>query len=129
MSIRLRITLIVGIVLFALYIINLLMKKRLHLKYTLLWLVMILGMLFATFFPDLIAFISNTLGIITPVNFIFVLAGMFSLVIIVSITAIVSHMNNRIFRLVQNQALLEKRIRELESSLQKHIEADISDTE
>ena len=117
MNIRLQVALIAGIVVFSFFIFRLLMKKKLNLKYTLLWLVMIVTMLAAAFMPKEIGKISEFLGFLTPVNFIFVLTGMFTLLILVCLTAIISHMNKRIFKLVQQQALLEKRIRDLETML------------
>ena len=56
----------------------------------------------------------SVFGIAAPVNTVFLFAGMFSLIIILSLTMIVSHLNNRIYRIVQTQAILEKRVRDLE---------------
>ncbi len=68
-------------------------------------------------FPDIVTVMGTLIGIATPVNTVFLFAGMFMILIIFTLTIIVSHMNNRIYRMVQEQALLEKRVRELEHKL------------
>ncbi|HHV10262.1 MAG TPA: DUF2304 domain-containing protein [Clostridiales bacterium] len=114
MSIRLEFSLLIGIFFFLAIIISLLKKKKLNLKYTLVWLLAVVGMLFAALCPSLIGKIANFIGIVTPINFVFMLEGVFVLFIILSLTVIVSHQNERIYRLVQTLAILEKRVRELE---------------
>lgn len=113
MNIRLRIALIVGIIGFATCLIKLLLRKKVNLKYALLWMAMIIIMSLAVMLPNIVISVSEFFGFITPANFIFVLAGMFALLILVSFTVILSHMNKRIFRLVQEVALLENRLREI----------------
>lgn len=117
MNIKLQICLILGIIFFGYMIVRLLVQKRLHLKYSLLWIQTVLCMLIVAIFPQTIANISAILGFITPSNFVFLLFGLFAMMIMLSLTAIVSHINERIFKLVQTQALLELRIRILEKQL------------
>jgi hypothetical protein len=71
-------------------------------------------MLVVVIFPVIVEKIAGLFGIASVVNAVFLFAGMFALVIILTLTAIVSHMNDRVYRLTQNQAIMEKRIRELE---------------
>lgn len=119
MNIVLQIFLIAAVVLFTLIIIRYLTQKRLNLKYSLAWLAACLIMLILAIFPSLVEGIGKLVGIATVTSTVFVFAGMFMLVIILTLTMIVSHMNNRIYRLTQLQALLEKRVRELEASEEK----------
>ncbi|MBO5908895.1 MAG: DUF2304 domain-containing protein [Clostridia bacterium] len=114
MNTTLRVFFIVAILAFLAIIINYLIKKKLNLKYTLVWLATVVCMLIVVLFPRLIEKIASLLGIVSVVNAVFLFAGMFSLLIILTLTAIVSHMNNRVYRLTQTQAILQKRIRELE---------------
>ena len=92
-----------------------LVRKKLNLKYTLVWLITVTLLLVLSIFPSLIIVVSKLLDIADPVNGIFLLAILFILIIVLTLTAIVSHMNNKVYRLAQKQALLEKRIRELET--------------
>lgn len=113
-SIRLQIALLGGVLGFVWLLVHYLIQKKLHLKYCLVWILAVLAMLISIVFPKFIKWLAELMGIQTSSNFIFVVFGLFMLLIVFTLTAIVSHMNMRIFRLVQNQALLEKRLREVE---------------
>lgn len=113
----LYISLIITVVIFNAIIIHYLAKNKLNLKYSLVWLAAGAGMLILAVFPDIVTVMGTLIGIATPVNTVFLFAGMFMIMIIFTLTIIVSHMNNRIYRMVQEQALLEKRVRELEHRL------------
>jgi hypothetical protein len=93
---------------------RLLIKKRLNLKYSLVWMLSAFLMLIISLFPGIVVCVGALIDIATPVNTIFLFAGMFSILIILTLTVIVSHMNSRIYKLTQIIALLEKRVRELE---------------
>ena len=114
MNTTLRIFFIVAILIFFAIIIKYLTKKKLNLKYTIVWLATVISMLVVVIFPVIVEKIAGLFGIASVVNAVFLFAGMFALVIILTLTAIVSHMNDRVYRLTQNQAIMEKRIRELE---------------
>lgn len=116
MNLILQIFLIVCVLFFLGIIIYYLAKKKLNLKYSLTWLAAGLGLLVLAIFPQLVEVIGSWVGIAAPVNTVFLFAGMFMLLIIFTLTMIVSHMNSRIYRLTQMQALLEKRVRELEKN-------------
>jgi hypothetical protein len=113
MESKVQIFFIIAIVTYLIFIIHLLKKKKLNLKYTLLWLIAGVVLLIVTIFPNLMYSISNILGIKTPVNSALILASMFIIVILITITSIVSGLNNNLRVLTQEVALLEKRIREL----------------
>lgn len=113
----LYISLIITVIIFNAIIIHYLAKNKLNLKYSLVWLAAGVGMLILAVFPDIVTVIGTLIGIATPVNTVFLFAGMFMIMIIFTLTIIVSHMNKRIYRMVQEQALLEKRVRELEHRL------------
>lgn len=119
MNLILQIFLIICVLLFLGIIIYYLAKKKLNLKYSLTWLAAGLCMLVLAVFPQLVEMIGSLVGIATPVNTVFLFAGMFMLLIIFTLTMIVSHMNTRIYKLTQMQALLEKRVRELEEKEDK----------
>ncbi len=116
MNIRLQVSLILGTLLFAVILIRYLIKRKLHLKYSLIWIFAVVVLFVAALFPELIRMFASFMGISTPSNFIFIMFGLFSLLIIFTLTGIVSHMNARIFRLVQYQAILEERLRKLENN-------------
>ena len=113
MESKVQIFFIIVVVAYLIFIIHLLKKKKLNLKYTLLWLIAGIVLLIVTIFPDLMYSISNILGIKTPINSALILASMFIIVILITITSIVSGLNNNLRVLTQEVALLEKKIREL----------------
>lgn len=121
MALSLRIFLLTGTLIFLGIIIYFLTKKRLNLKYTLLWLLSALVMIIVTIFPQIVRVIANIIGIKSEVNVVFVFAVSLVLFIILSLTIIVSLINNKIYRLTQTQAILEKRVRELEQKLGENI--------
>ena len=53
-------------------IIWMLLSKRLREKYAILWLIIGIGMLVLTVFPDLLVWLSNVLGVQVPSNLLFV---------------------------------------------------------
>lgn len=114
MSLTLRVVLIFAILCYFIIVFYLLKKQILSLKYTLLWLLtgVVLGILVAA--PELLSMFVGALGIELPVNGLFTVAIGFILMILMSLTAIVSGFNKKIRVLVQQIAILEKRIRELE---------------
>ncbi len=127
MDVRLQGVLISGILVFAGILLYYLIKGKLNLKYCLIWILAVVVMLFAAIFPGIVKWMATAIGIKTPSNFIFVLYGLFMLLIVFTLTAIVSHMNKRIFRLVQNQALLEARIRSMERRLGEKVQNENRD--
>ena len=117
MSIYLKITLLVAIAVYILCIFYLLKKKRLELRYTLLWIFGGILMLFVVLFPGVITFILKYTGIVEEVNAVFAAVIFILIIILISITSIVSKLNSDLRKLIQKCALYEQRIRELEGKI------------
>lgn len=115
MNTVLQIFFVSAVIFFLVVTVYYLTKHKLNLKYSLTWLGAGIIMFILAVFPGLVEKIGSLVGIASVTSTVFVFAGMFMLVIIFTLTMIVSHMNKRIYRLTQMQALLEKRVRELES--------------
>ena len=77
MDTRLQLFIIACIVLYLIIILYLLKKKRLNLKYTLLWFLTALVMLVVTIFPGIVNWATGLVGIVAPTNFVFFLEGAF----------------------------------------------------
>ena len=114
MSVTLRVFFAIVDIIFLIIIFGFLKKKRLNLRYTLTWLFATIALLVVDIFPQIITSVMKLVGIATPVNMVFVLEALFVLVILLSLTVIVSHLTERVYRLTQTAAILEKRVRELE---------------
>lgn len=115
MPIELQICLVICVLLFACFIIHSLVRKKFNLKYSLVWLFSVLCMLIVVIFPQTVEWLSNLLGIELQSNAVFFFAILFLVTIVLTLTSIVSKINNHIYRLTQTQAILEQRIRELEA--------------
>lgn len=111
MSTYLRALLGIVVVIYFLLILHFMKRKMLSLKYTLLWLLSGFAMGMLVLFPGLLDAFVKAVGI---ENGLFVFAIFFILVIAMSLTAIVSKQTERIKNLAQDNAVLEKRVRELE---------------
>jgi hypothetical protein len=111
----LQILFIIGVLCFLGIILFFLRKKSLSLKYTLLWLFSSLVMLVVCVFPNILNYIAKILGFEVPANALFSLLLAFVIILLLQLTSIVSKQSEKIKILIQTNALLEKRVRELEN--------------
>lgn len=112
-----KVILLLSLLVYFYIVIRMLKKKRLILKYTLLWLFLGGVMLLLVLFPRMLLMISTFLGIEGAMNGLFTCAIGLMMMILMALTAIVSKQSDRIKNLIQDNALLEKRIRELVSKV------------
>ena len=113
-----RVILLVGVLIYLMIIIFLMKKGRMSLKYSLVWFASGMVLLVCAIFPQIIRFFTNLIGIYSEVNAVFFVGVCFLLLIILSLTSIASGQSERIRTLVQTQAMLEKRVREIERRMQ-----------
>ncbi len=116
MAIRLQI--IIGILLvFAIaVIINMIRKKKFDLRYALSWLFMLVIALVLDIFPNIVFEFARLIGIDIPSNMVFLVGLIFSIILIFSTAVSVSKMSDKIKRLTQELALLQKELDELKAS-------------
>lgn len=105
MTKQLQYFLIVVIIILFVFFINLLRKRKLDLKYSLIWIIALLGIGIFVIFPKLIEEISNLLGIYDPMNALFFICIAFLTCICVSLTVVVSRLSERLRRLTQEIAI------------------------
>ena len=117
MSGTLRMFLLVVIFIYFVIVFHFMKKRIVALKYALLWLLTGIIMLVLVIFPQLLEWFVRIIGIELPVNGLFAFAIAFLGMILMSLTVIVTKQSNKIKILVQQEALLEKRIRDLELKL------------
>lgn len=111
----LQIVAVVLCVVFLAYVSHLVARERLLLKYSLLWMVLAAVILLCAVFPQPLYDFSHVFGFENPSNFIFFIGLFFLLAIALSLSSIASKQTIKIKNLVQEQALLAKRIDEIES--------------
>lgn len=114
---KLQIVLIIAIVLYFIIILHFLKNKALELKYTLIWLVAGGVMLILVAFPQLMLIIVSLLGIQSSMNGLYIALISFIIMILMTLTSIVSRQAHKTKSLIQEIAILEKRVRELEKIL------------
>lgn len=117
----LRTTLTIGIICYFVLLLIFLKKKALLLKYALIWILAGFFLTSMVFFPGLLIWIKKILGMESNMNALFVLILGFVVIILMTLTSIASRQAVRIKILVQTNAILEKRIRELENKVETSI--------
>lgn len=128
MTARFQTILVLGILLILLCIFNMIRRRKLELKYSLVWLVIMIILLVIACVPDVLTKMANSLGIYSPVNMIFFLGFVFSLVIIFVLTVTVSRLSARIRRLAQILAMLNNYMGEsIEEDMKEKIEKEVEE--
>jgi len=110
----LRLTLSIAVICYFIIILFYLKRKRLELKYTLIWILAGLIMGVMIFFPGLLIWFVRTMGVESDMNGFFVLCFAFIIAILMMLTSIVSRQTMKIKILIQEMSIMDKRIRELE---------------
>ena len=116
--VTLRITLIVAVICYFIFILYYLKNKMLELKYTLIWLAAGFVMVLLIAFPELLMTFVAVFGIESNMNGLYILGFAFTITTLMTLTSIVSRQNLKIRILIQELSIMEKRIRELESTEQ-----------
>ena len=119
-DITFRLALVVGVILYLVVIFFLLKKRKLSVQYSIIWLFSGFALLVFALVPYVVLVLGDILHIVNPVNFVFLAAIGFMLLILLSLSASVSQLTEKNKTLTQNAAFLERRIRELEQQMQAH---------
>ena len=116
-NLALRLDMFLGAVVILVVILWLLKKGRLTVRYSIIWLMAGGALLVFAVFPYIVLVLRDWLNMEMPVNVIFTLVLAFVLLLLLSLSTIVSGFAEKLKRLAQENALLEKRVRELEQAL------------
>ena len=119
MTIQLRIVLIILIILALILFFHRIKSQKLALQYSLSWLVLLLILLIVVLFPGILGVVTHMIGIELPINMIFFLGFLFTLLIIYNLTVAISKMSNEIKNLTQKLALLEKKSSDNEKNVEE----------
>ena len=111
---RLQVFAIIAAVIFFIILILMLKKRKLSLRYSLLWMFSGLLMLILAVFPGTLDWFAGLIGVYSSVNALFAVMLFCGLILMISFTSIVSKEKQEIVRIVQKVAVLENRIEELE---------------
>lgn len=112
-----RAILLAGSACYLAFILFLLKKHRLTVKYAIIWLFSAGVLIVFSLFPYVVLVITDLLGMSVASNTVFLLSIAFILMLLISLSSAVSQFAQKITRLAQKNALLEERVRRLEKAL------------
>lgn len=107
MPTKLVIFLIIVALIFVIYVWCNIVKRKLTIKYALIWLLFSIAMIIAVLVPGFLKLICNFIGIATVSNFIFFIGFGLLLLITFALTKIVSNQKSKITVLCQEVAILK----------------------
>jgi len=107
MSGTLRTTLIIGSILFFVFIINMVRTKKLELKYALIWILTSLSFIIMSVFPGTVFMVARILEVEVAANALFLCIIFLLLLMVFALTVAVSRHADRIKKLTQELALLK----------------------
>ena len=108
MNIQLKLIIATVVIIAILMVVNMVRKKKLDLRHALPWLAVGAAVLVLDFFPPIVNGLARMMGIDVPINMLFFLGFCFSLIILFGQTLAISHLADKVKRLTQEIALLEK---------------------
>ena len=114
MNTILQIILIIGTILFCIFILAVTKKKKLSFKYTLVWLIFGVMTLICAIFPSIVTGLSQLLHIEEPTNALFLIYIFLLIVIVFYISTSFSKLYEKVTGLIQENALLSYKIEQLE---------------
>lgn len=95
-------------------IIHLLKREKFLLRYGILWLMSGLIMLLIVIFPSLLFYFTEFLGIRVASNALFAICIFLVIMMLVFLTTVVTELTDRIKKMAQKTAIIEKRMQDLE---------------
>lgn len=110
MSINLKLSLIVLLLLQLILIINRVKRKKMTIKYASFWIILIIIMSFVVIFPNIIFKLSDIAGFEEASNMIFLLGFFFLFYISFIITTSLSIQNEKIKTLIQELSMLKESV-------------------
>ncbi len=114
MNTILQIILIIGTILFCIFILAVTKKKKLSFKYTLVWLIFGVMTLICAIFPSIVTGLSQLLHIEEPTNALFLIYIFLLIVIAFYISTSFSKLYEKVTGLIQENALLRYKVEQLE---------------
>ena len=102
---------LLGAIALSLVVLELVRRRRLQERYSMLWLATCLALIMLAAVPGLLNRIASAVGIIYPPNALFVAAFGFVLLVLLNFSIAVSRLSEQTARLAQRLAMLEEQVR------------------
>ena len=119
MMFRLQLIIAVATLIAFLYVGSKVKKRVIELKYALVWFFVAILFLIIDIFPGTLQYLSDLMGIELPINMLMLFGFGFILLILYTFTIVITNQDRRIKRLIQETALLNYRLEEIEGALKK----------
>jgi len=110
LTLRMQIIVFVMILFFIIYLFVLARKRSLDSKYVLAWMLVSVGILIFALLPQLMDILSEKIGVFSPVNMVFFIGFIYMGFIVFALSIAISRQSQRMKKLIQKIALLEKEI-------------------
>ena len=117
LSVRFRLVLIMTVIIYFALLYGLIRRKRLLLKYALIWIGIGLVFTILIAFPWILVNGAHLIGIYLDINFLFLFMIGLLMIITMSLTIIVSRLNDTNKKLVQKTAILEAEIEKMKGNM------------
>lgn len=111
---KLQISLIFLCLILLFFLINMIKKYELQLRYALLWILVVIVMLVISLVPQIAFYFTNIFGFQAPSNFVFLVGILSGLVIIFGLTVSISNSSIKVRQMSQEIGLLKQQINNLE---------------
>ena len=118
MTLQFQACMLVGSLALLVIIFIFLKKGLMTVKYSLLWLGLSIVLVIFAACPYVVYVLRDLLDVEMPVNLVFLLMFCFVLVVLLSLSIAISQLAEKCRRLTQANAILEKRVRDLENRMQ-----------
>ncbi|MPQ42584.1 DUF2304 domain-containing protein [Clostridium tarantellae] len=110
----LQIIMIISSFIFTSFIVYMISKGKVELKYALTWLFTALTFIIISLFPSILNGLSLALHILTPVNALFLIIITFLLLIIFTLTVAISKIKNQVISISQEISILKEEIEKVD---------------
>lgn len=108
MSTRLQVILLIVLILAIGFIVSEISKKKIDFKFGIVWIVISLVLILFTIWNGLLIWLTHLVGIVTPINFLYLLAILLLVWIVYSMSKTIALLQEKIKRLSQELAILRK---------------------
>ena len=116
---KVQIIFLIGLLGLLSIVLELVRRKKLQEKYSLLWLLTIVVLLVLSLWKDSLRLLAKVLGIEIPSNALFVVGLVFILAILLHFSVVISSFSTKNKELAQQFAILNWRVRQLEQKIQE----------
>lgn len=115
LNLQLQIFLIISSLMFFLIVCNWSIKKKISIRYSILWFILSIIFVIISCFPNIVSWFSQLIQIRQPVHLVMLIMIAFILLVIFSYNNIITRLNFQNRMLIQEVGIIKKKIEDLEN--------------